>query len=65
MMAVSAGFAFNIYDYDRIYITMPMYHSAGGILGIGQVLVRGVFLIIIVIKFGFTFFLKFFKLIVF
>lgn len=43
MMGISAGFAFNIYETDRLYITMPMYHSAGGILGIGQVLVRGIF----------------------
>lgn len=40
-IGLASRFAFNLTDSDKIYITLPMYHSAGGILGIGQVLVTG------------------------
>ncbi|XP_011879573.1 PREDICTED: long-chain fatty acid transport protein 4 [Vollenhovia emeryi] len=33
---------FNLQSDDRIYNPLPLYHSAGGILGAGQALVRGV-----------------------
>ncbi|CAD5229230.1 unnamed protein product [Bursaphelenchus okinawaensis] len=40
-IAMGSGKSFGVRPDDRIYITMPMYHSAAGILGIGQVLVLG------------------------
>lgn len=39
--AMGAGKAFEITPKDRFYITMPMYHSAAGILGIGQMIHQG------------------------
>uniref|UniRef100_A0A915DDR9 Very long-chain fatty acid transport protein n=1 Tax=Ditylenchus dipsaci TaxID=166011 RepID=A0A915DDR9_9BILA len=41
MMASAAKCAF-IKEGDRIYITMPMFHSAGGIIGMGQVITAGI-----------------------
>lgn len=41
-MSVGVAHTFDLRDTDRLYITMPMYHSAAGILGIGQVLTLGV-----------------------
>uniref|UniRef100_A0A0N5B621 Very long-chain fatty acid transport protein n=1 Tax=Strongyloides papillosus TaxID=174720 RepID=A0A0N5B621_STREA len=38
--------AFGILQKDRMYITMPMYHSAAGILGTGQVIIGGSSLVI-------------------
>ena len=40
-MAYSLGLMFGINDSDVLYDTLPLYHSAGGILGIGQMVVRG------------------------
>ncbi|KAI6217580.1 Fatty Acid CoA Synthetase family [Aphelenchoides fujianensis] len=40
-MTLASGQAFGIRRDDRIYITMPMYHSAAGIIGIGQTIVHG------------------------
>lgn len=40
-MAMGAGKAFGVADDDVVYITMPMYHSAAGIMGIGTVIVYG------------------------
>ncbi|KAI6229717.1 AMP-binding enzyme [Aphelenchoides fujianensis] len=40
-MTLASGSAFGIRGTDRIYITMPLYHSAAGIIGIGQTIVRG------------------------
>lgn len=40
-IAMGSAQAFGIRPNDRMYITMPMYHSAGGILGIGQVVNLG------------------------
>lgn len=41
LMSTATRCAFGICPTDRIYITMPMYHSAAGILGIGQVVITG------------------------
>uniref|UniRef100_A0A183CMA3 Long-chain-fatty-acid--CoA ligase n=1 Tax=Globodera pallida TaxID=36090 RepID=A0A183CMA3_GLOPA len=41
LMGMGCGMAFGIRASDRIYLTLPMYHSAGGILGTSQVIVRG------------------------
>ncbi|KAF7629841.1 hypothetical protein Mgra_00009166 [Meloidogyne graminicola] len=41
LMASSSGRVFQITPSDRLYLTLPMYHSQGGILGIGQVLIKG------------------------
>ncbi|KAE9555059.1 hypothetical protein FO519_001720 [Halicephalobus sp. NKZ332] len=38
--------AFGVHPDDRLYVTMPMYHSAAGILGIGQVFARGATVVI-------------------
>jgi acyl-CoA synthetase (AMP-forming)/AMP-acid ligase II len=40
-IAMGGSQAFGIRPDDRMYITLPMYHSAGGILGIGQVIYLG------------------------
>lgn len=32
----------NIQSDDRIYDPLPLYHTAGGILGAGQALMRGI-----------------------
>ncbi|CAD5224541.1 unnamed protein product [Bursaphelenchus xylophilus] len=40
-MAVGAAKAFKVSPEDRIYISMPLYHTAAGILGMGQTILRG------------------------
>ncbi|KAL7078914.1 hypothetical protein ACQ4LE_002447 [Meloidogyne hapla] len=40
-MVVGCAYSFGILSTDKIYISMPLYHTAAGILGIGQVLFRG------------------------
>ncbi|KJH44847.1 AMP-binding enzyme [Dictyocaulus viviparus] len=40
-MVIGAAKSFGIYSSDRIYVSMPIYHTAAGILGIGQALCRG------------------------
>lgn len=40
-MAFGVHASFQLFSSDRLYITMPLYHSAAGILGSGQVLIRG------------------------
>ncbi|KJH42576.1 AMP-binding enzyme [Dictyocaulus viviparus] len=40
-MVMGSGKAFGIKENDVIYITMPMYHSAAGIMGIGTLIVFG------------------------
>jgi acyl-CoA synthetase (AMP-forming)/AMP-acid ligase II len=36
----------NIVESDRIYTPLPLYHSAGGILGVGMVLEAGCFMVL-------------------
>ncbi|GMT31357.1 hypothetical protein PFISCL1PPCAC_22654 [Pristionchus fissidentatus] len=45
-MAMGAGEAFGIKHDDRVYITMPVYHSAAGILGVGSTIVKGTTIVI-------------------
>uniref|UniRef100_A0A913IBI0 Very long-chain fatty acid transport protein n=1 Tax=Strongyloides stercoralis TaxID=6248 RepID=A0A913IBI0_STRER len=45
-MSTGIKTAFGITNKDRMYITMPMYHSAAGILGAGQLVVGGSSLVI-------------------
>nr|CAD2152287.1 unnamed protein product [Meloidogyne enterolobii] len=40
-MVVGCAYSFGLLPTDKIYISMPLYHTAAGILGIGQVLFRG------------------------
>lgn len=40
-MAMGCGEAFGVLSSDRMYITLPMYHSQGGVVGIGQTIIRG------------------------
>ncbi|CAJ0575140.1 unnamed protein product, partial [Mesorhabditis spiculigera] len=40
-IAMGAQRAFGIVPDDKVYITMPLYHSAAGIMGIGSVIVAG------------------------
>lgn len=40
-MAMGVAKSFGIYSTDRMYVMMPIYHSAGGILGIGQTILQG------------------------
>ncbi|KFD58985.1 hypothetical protein M514_00148 [Trichuris suis] len=41
MMANGVHLSFGIKPEDRIYVTMPLYHTSGGIIGMGQTLVCG------------------------
>lgn len=45
-MAMGSGEAFGIKHEDRVYITMPVYHSAAGILGVGSTITRGTTIVI-------------------
>lgn len=40
-IAMGAGNAFGLVPDDVVYITMPLYHSAAGIMGIGSLIVLG------------------------
>ncbi|VDM25489.1 unnamed protein product [Toxocara canis] len=40
-MAMGCGKSFGVLPDDCMYITLPMYHSAAGIVGIGQTLIQG------------------------
>ncbi|KAI6202187.1 Long-chain fatty acid transport protein 4 [Aphelenchoides besseyi] len=40
-MAVGSALSFGILASDRIYISMPLYHTSAGIIGIGQTVLRG------------------------
>uniref|UniRef100_A0A0N5CAF4 Very long-chain fatty acid transport protein n=1 Tax=Strongyloides papillosus TaxID=174720 RepID=A0A0N5CAF4_STREA len=40
-MVMGSKKSFKILDSDRIYISIPMYHTAAGIIGIGQVICMG------------------------
>ncbi|CAG9540409.1 unnamed protein product [Cercopithifilaria johnstoni] len=40
-MAIGVARSFGIFTADRLYVMMPVYHSAGGILGIGQTVLQG------------------------
>ncbi|MCP9263080.1 Long-chain fatty acid transport protein 1 [Dirofilaria immitis] len=40
-MAMGVAKSFGIFTTDRLYVMMPAYHSAGGILGIGQTVLQG------------------------
>ncbi|XP_072015110.1 long-chain fatty acid transport protein 1-like [Amphiura filiformis] len=40
-MTYGMRYAFGMRASDIIYCTMPLYHSAGGIVGVGQVLIGG------------------------
>ncbi|KAL3990321.1 AMP-binding enzyme family protein [Acanthocheilonema viteae] len=40
-MAIGVAKSFGIFTKDRLYVMMPVYHSAGGILGIGQTVLQG------------------------
>lgn len=45
-MAMGASRSFKLTRDDIIYITMPMYHSAAGIMGIGSVIICGTTVVI-------------------
>lgn len=40
-MASSVHHFFRMNENDIVYDTLPLYHTAGGILGIGQMLIKG------------------------
>ena len=40
-MAYSMHYFFHIGPEDTIYTTLPLYHTNGGVLGIGQVVLFG------------------------
>lgn len=40
-IAVGAAKSFGIRSSDRMYVSMPIYHTAAGILGVGQALLGG------------------------
>ncbi|OZC04825.1 long-chain-acyl-CoA synthetase family protein [Onchocerca flexuosa] len=40
-MAIGVAKSFGIFTTDRLYVMMPAYHSAGGMLGIGQTVLQG------------------------
>jgi len=37
---------FDIKSTDRVYCTLPLYHSGGGIIGLGLLLQRNVFVVL-------------------
>uniref|UniRef100_A0A915Q7S2 long-chain-fatty-acid--CoA ligase n=1 Tax=Setaria digitata TaxID=48799 RepID=A0A915Q7S2_9BILA len=39
-MTMGVAKSFGIYTTDRLYVMMPVYHSAGGVLGIGQTVLQ-------------------------
>lgn len=45
-IAMGAGQAFGLTPDDVVYITMPLYHSAAGIMGIGSIIVLGTTVVI-------------------
>jgi solute carrier family 27 fatty acid transporter 1/4 len=45
-IANGSGVAFGIKNEDVFYVTLPVYHSQAGILGVGQAIVRGSTLVI-------------------
>jgi solute carrier family 27 fatty acid transporter 1/4 len=40
-MVMGAAWSFGVRSSDRVYVSMPMYHTAAGIIGIGQMLLLG------------------------
>ena len=40
-MVMGSATSFGIYPTDRIYISMPLYHTSAGIIGVGQMLLTG------------------------
>lgn len=42
MMAIGVYYMTVLRPNDNIYNCLPLYHTAGGMLGIGQTLLRGV-----------------------
>uniref|UniRef100_A0A914BVE0 Very long-chain fatty acid transport protein n=1 Tax=Acrobeloides nanus TaxID=290746 RepID=A0A914BVE0_9BILA len=40
-MVMGSAKSFNILPSDRVYISMPLYHTSAGIIGIGQMLITG------------------------
>uniref|UniRef100_A0A1I7YHW0 Very long-chain fatty acid transport protein n=1 Tax=Steinernema glaseri TaxID=37863 RepID=A0A1I7YHW0_9BILA len=40
-MVMGSAKSFRVRPSDRIYISMPMYHTAAGIIGVGQMLLTG------------------------
>ncbi|KAI1732719.1 AMP-binding enzyme domain-containing protein [Ditylenchus destructor] len=40
-MVMGSAESFGIRPEDRVYISMPLYHTSAGILGVGQMLLRG------------------------
>lgn len=40
-MVMGSSKSFGIYPSDRIYISMPLYHTSAGIIGIGQMVLTG------------------------
>uniref|UniRef100_A0AC34QKV2 Selenium-binding protein n=2 Tax=Panagrolaimus sp. JU765 TaxID=591449 RepID=A0AC34QKV2_9BILA len=40
-MVMGSARSFGIYSTDRIYISMPLYHTSAGIIGVGQMLLTG------------------------
>lgn len=40
-MVMGSAKSFGILPNDRLYISMPLYHTSAGIIGIGQVLLQG------------------------
>lgn len=42
LMSIGVNYMLNIKTTDRLYNSLPLYHTAGGLLGVGQTLLRGV-----------------------
>ena len=41
MMGYGIGACYNVTNLDVTYIPLPLYHSNGGIVGIGQTILQG------------------------
>ncbi|XP_043252621.1 long-chain fatty acid transport protein 4 [Colletes gigas] len=42
LMSCGVHYMLNLRSTDRIYNSLPLYHTAGGLIGVGQTLLRGV-----------------------
>mmetsp|Transcript_853 Transcript_853/g.3117 ORF Transcript_853/g.3117 Transcript_853/m.3117 type:complete len:619 (+) Transcript_853:53-1909(+) len=45
-VGTSYGYSFEVSPADRIYCALPLYHAAGGVIGVGLMVVKGATLVV-------------------